>query len=91
MSLFFRPIGLKAFRVVGDNSGFIHVGPNQIIIAQIASHDEFGVNVFVHKDGHLTFPPKFTCYDVSLTVRFVSLDAAKNFATFSCMFSMRSQ
>ena len=73
-----RPVGLKAFRFVGDNTGFIHIGPNQTVTAQIANHDHFAVNVFVHKDGHMTFPPKFTCYDVIITVRFVLLSIVGN-------------
>ena len=62
---------MKSFKFVGDNTGYLHVGPNQLITAQIANHDHFGINVYVHKDGHMSFPPKFTCYDISLTVRFV--------------------
>ena len=68
---FFRPFGLKSFKFIGDNTGYLHVGPNQLITAQIANHDHFGINVYVHKDSHMSFPPKFTCYDISLTVRFV--------------------
>ena len=67
-----RPSALKAFKFVGDNTGFLHIGPNQMVTAQTANHDQFGVNVFLHKDGHFALPPKFTCYDIVITVRFVS-------------------
>ena len=65
----YRPHGLKVYSFVGDGTGVIHVGPNQIVIAQIADHELFEVNVYVHKHGHFHLPPTFSCYGISITTR----------------------
>jgi len=69
--LFFlhRPHGLKVYSFVGDRTGVLHVGPNQIVIGQFADHELFEVNVFVYKDGHFHLPPKFSCYGIDITTR----------------------
>lgn len=66
-----RPHGLKVYRFVGDGSGVIHVGPNQIVIGQFADHELFNVNVYVHRQGHFHLPPTFSCYGISITTRWV--------------------
>ena len=67
--LLYRPHGLKVYSFVGDGTGVIHVGPNQIVISQMADHELFAVNVFVHKDGHFHLPPTFSCYGIQITTR----------------------
>ena len=64
-----RPHGLKVYSFVGDGTGVIHVGPNQIVIGQFADHELFEVNLFVHKDGHFLLPPTFSCYGIQITTR----------------------
>ena len=65
----YRPHGLKVYSFVGDRTGVLHVGPNQIVIGQFADHELFEVNVFVYKDGHFHLPPTFTCYGIDITTR----------------------
>jgi len=64
-----RPHGLKVYSFVGDGTGVIHVGPNQIVIGQFADHELFEVNVYVHRDGHFHLPPTFSCYGIQITTR----------------------
>ena len=67
--LLYRPHGLKVYNFVGDRTGVLHVGPNQIVIGQFADHELFEVNVFVYRDGHFHLPPTFTCYGIDITNR----------------------
>lgn len=66
---FHRPHGLKVYSFVGDRTGVLHVGPNQVVIGQFADHELFEVNVFVYRDGHFHLPPTFACYGIDITVR----------------------
>lgn len=69
--LYFRPHGLKVYKFVGDRTGVLHVGPNQVLAGQFADHEKFEVNVYVHKTGHLHLPPSFTCFGIQITNRLV--------------------
>ena len=66
----FRPTGLKVSKFIGDRTGVLHVGPEQVVIGEFSEHVEFLVNVFVHRNGHFHTPPNFACFGIQITTRY---------------------
>lgn len=59
---------LRAHKFVGDTTGNLHVGPEQLVVVQHPDDLEFLVNVFVYEGGTLILPADFTCYNIKMHI-----------------------
>ncbi|XP_033745593.1 uncharacterized protein LOC117331107 [Pecten maximus] len=62
------PVEFSSLKYVGDNTGTVHVGPDQVLVVDHANDGEFLVNVYVYEGGTLLLPPTFQCYDINIIV-----------------------
>ena len=67
--IFFRPsFQLLSNRILGDSSGFMHVGPGQEVVISHQDDLPFMNDIYIYEDGILYLPPAFTCYDINIYV-----------------------
>ena len=53
----------------------MHIGEGQVFVGHFADDSEFNVNVHVYEGGLLILPPEFTCYDITIVVRYVIISS----------------
>lgn len=60
---------LQVGMIVGDGTGTLHVGNDQLVIAAMPDHAEYAINSYVYTGGLLTLPTQFICHN---TYHFIS-------------------
>ena len=59
---------LRSFLFEGDNTGVLHVGPDQLVVIQHPDDLELLLNIYVYEGGTLVLPNDFICHNVEFFI-----------------------